>query len=119
MAALLSHYWTAAEPAPARLAQLRDWLEDLEEFTPQMVDEACKEYRRGPDHARRPLPGDIRQLCIRQQVERNERRMISNARQPWPDWLRDLWGPEPDGPRLRAEAIARDKARLDPENANA
>lgn len=105
MAALLTHYWSPTEPAAARQAQLQDWIEDLNEFPVRLVDEACREWRRGPEHARRPLPGDIRQLCIRQQVERDERRMISNARQPWPDWLRDLWGPPPEGPRLRAQAI--------------
>lgn len=32
----------------------------------------------------------------------------------WPDWLRELWGPEPEGPRRRAEEIARtqERARL-------
>lgn len=115
VAALLTHYWTANEPAAVRQAQLRDWYEDLAEFGPAAVAEACKEYRRGPDHARRPLPGDIRMICIRVRVADAERladrKAIADARSPWPDWLAELWGPGPIGQADRAEAIARDKDR--------
>lgn len=36
------------------------------------------------------------------------------ANERWPDWLRDIWGPEPEGPRRRAEDIAltKERARL-------
>lgn len=116
IAALLTHYWTGDEHERLRQQQLHDWLEDLEEFGPEVVGEACKEYRRGVNHARRPLPGDIRDICLYLQADRRERRMIADARREasaeWPAWLADLWGPAPEGPRLRAEAIARDKARL-------
>lgn len=32
-------------------------------------------------------------------------RRTAPANDPWPDWMRDLWGPPPEGPRLRAQAI--------------
>src|SRR5262245_10945396 len=115
IAALLTHYWTADDPAAARQLQLNDWLEDLSEFDPELVGAACKEYRRGPERVRRPLPGDIREICLRRQARNADHRIhrlaITDARQPWPDWLRDLWGPEPHGPMDRAEAIERDKQR--------
>lgn len=115
MAALLTHYWAATEPAAVRQAQLQDWIEDLAEFGPELVSEACKEYRRGPDHARRPLPGDIRMICIRIRVADAtrvaDRKAIADARSPWPDWLAELWGPAPMGPSDRAAAIAQAKDR--------
>lgn len=29
----------------------------------------------------------------------------------WPDWLAAIYGPRPEGPRRRAEALARDAMR--------
>lgn len=58
---LLSHFWTAAEPAAVREAQLADWLADLEGYTPKAVGDACAEYRRA--HTKRPTIADIRQIC--------------------------------------------------------
>jgi hypothetical protein len=60
---LLQHYWTATEPIAARRTQIEDWIEDLREFPLAIVEGACREWRRQPE-PRRPLPGDIRRLCI-------------------------------------------------------
>jgi hypothetical protein len=60
---LLSHFWTADDPAATRQAQISDWIADLEEFSLEIVAKACAEWRRRPG-ARRPLPGDIRAICI-------------------------------------------------------
>jgi hypothetical protein len=60
---LLQHYWTATEPIGARRTQIEDWIEDLREFRLATVEDACREWRRLPD-PRRPLPGDIRRLCL-------------------------------------------------------
>jgi hypothetical protein len=57
----LSHYWTSEEHAAARQAQIEDWIDDLAEFGPSVVETACTEWRRA-EH-RRPLPSDIRVLC--------------------------------------------------------
>jgi hypothetical protein len=59
---LLQHYWTADDPVTVRTAQIADWLEDLREFGPAVVARACVEWRRVG--SRRPLPSDIRRLCI-------------------------------------------------------
>lgn len=60
---LLSHYWTATDPVEVRQAQIEDWLDDLREFGPLVVEEACRRWRRQPG-GKRPTPGDIRTLCI-------------------------------------------------------
>jgi hypothetical protein len=65
---LLSHYWTANEDPRLRQLQMRDWLEDLSEFPAQQVVAAIREYRQGPTQHQRPKPGDIRLLCVAQQI---------------------------------------------------
>lgn len=101
VARLLTHYWTAAEPIGMREAQARDWIEDLCEFIPAQVDEACRRWRRS--QSRKPTIADIRALAI----EERDARAETTEEGPWPTWLAELWGPEPEGPRLRAEALAR------------
>lgn len=68
----MSHYWTDTDHIETRRAQIADWLEDVEEFGPAIVAEACREWRRTPN-SRRPLPGDIRALCVARQAEYQER----------------------------------------------
>lgn len=107
---LMNHHWTADEPSTLRQAQAEDWLEDLIEFSPAIVAEACRQWRRKPG-SRRPLPGDIRVLCIAEHREQSERRALPASSpadmdaQDWPRWLEDIYGPRPDGPLQRAEAL--------------
>lgn len=68
---LMSHYWTADDPPAIRRAQAEDWVLDLIEFGPAVVEAACREWRRRPG-GRRPTPGDIRALCLAEQRERRE-----------------------------------------------
>ena len=59
---------------------------------------------RSGDHL--PRPGDILDLCIDAIAARQ--RLLEHARtaaDPWPQWMAELWGPLPDGPRKRAEAL--------------
>lgn len=103
---LLAHYWTADDRVETRQAQIEDWVEDLIEFGPLAVATACRDWRRDTFH-QRPLPGDIRALCAAAANAERERLMIEDQRrQRWPRWLEETWGPEPDGPRKRAEALA-------------
>lgn len=105
IARLLAHYWTTHEPEAVRRMVAEDWLDDLAEFAPEIVTAACREWRRQPG-GRRPTPGDIRGLCIAEQHARAELRALTDTRAArWPGWLAELWGPEPDGPARRAEAI--------------
>jgi hypothetical protein len=73
---LLAHYWTATEPAAVRQAQIEDWLDDLGEFAPPAVADACREWRRAPG-GRRPTPGDIRRLCIESRQAQQERLLLA------------------------------------------
>src|SRR4051812_15521255 len=69
---LLAHYPTGELDPTARQLQIEDWLGDLREFGAELVEDGCGAYRRGPDYRRRPLPGDIRKLCIELQAEHEE-----------------------------------------------
>lgn len=82
IARLLLHFWAGDVSDGARRAMAEDWLEDLREFGPEIVSIACGEWRRQPG-GRRPTPGDIRTICIREQ---HERRPIDRAALPAPDW---------------------------------
>jgi hypothetical protein len=59
---LLSHYWSTNENEALREAQARDWLADLKDFSPEIVAEACGNWRRG--ETKRPMISDIRQRCF-------------------------------------------------------
>jgi hypothetical protein len=85
-----------------RQAQVEDWLEDLIEFGPAAVADACREWRRSPVN-RRPVPGEIRKLCIEAEGARTDERHTAND--PWPHWLEEIYGPLPEGPRRREEAL--------------
>jgi hypothetical protein len=61
---LLSHYGSSDQHQALRDAQALDWLEDVGEFAAQHVREACKRYRQSPECRRRPMPFDIRSICI-------------------------------------------------------
>lgn len=68
---LLSHYWAADDPLETRKAQIEDWLEDLVEFEPDVVNDACSRWRRQPGN-RRPTPGDIRAFASEEQNARGK-----------------------------------------------
>jgi hypothetical protein len=105
----MAHYWLPNEHPQLREMAAVDWLEDLAEFSPDIVEEACQDYRRSSDANRRPIPHDIRKRCFELQHERNERFQITAARQEaWPQWLEDIWGPAPEGPKARAMQIVKD-----------
>jgi hypothetical protein len=59
---LLSHYWAGDEPEAVRQAQIEDWITDLVEFPLHVVADMCQRWRQ--TETRRPLPTDIRRLCI-------------------------------------------------------
>ena len=64
--ALLSHY-RDRDPLPPQVeaAVAEDWADDLSEFPAHVVAEAARRWRRHPTKYRyKPLPGDIRALCV-------------------------------------------------------
>lgn len=101
---LLSHFWTGADTASARQAQIEDWIADLIEFGPAIVNEACTQWRRQPG-GRRPTPGDIRVRCIEAQRDVAEHRLaIENKSATWAPWLYEIWGPASTGMAKREAA---------------
>ena len=64
--ALLAQYRDHSSlPPQVEAAIAEDWLDDLGEFPAHVVIEACRQWRRHPVKYRfKPLPGDIRTLCI-------------------------------------------------------
>jgi hypothetical protein len=62
---LLSHYWTADEPAALREAQLGDWIDDLSRFPASLVADSCKRWRM--TDRRKPTPADIVGFCLEAQ----------------------------------------------------
>lgn len=107
IARLLSHYWTAADPVPARRAQFADWLEDLTEFEPSIVADACRTWRRSATATRRPLPTEIRKLCLAEQSSQQERRAIAGPTD-MDEYARSVGWPNN---AERMEAIRRDEAK--------
>lgn len=81
---LLGHYWTADDPPQARQAQIEDWLEDLREFGPAIVADACREWRRRDDN-RRPTPGQIRAMCNEVRAAAETRQRLASSKPGWSD----------------------------------
>lgn len=106
VARLLLHYFTPADLSEsARQAMARDWLDDLREFGPQIVADACAEWRHKPG-GHRPTPGDIRVLCVERQRIRREHAALS-APDSMDDYARSVgWRNNAE----RVEAIRRDEA---------
>jgi hypothetical protein len=82
----------------ARREQVIDWIDDLVEFGPTAVADACREWRR--DFDRRPTPANIRRLCIAAQNRRREDEMRRLPPPPPPP------EPEPMSAADRAHCVA-------------
>lgn len=107
IARLLLHYWAPGDLSDeARKAMAADWLEDLSEFGPDVVGHACREWRRKPIN-RRPLPGEIRALCIERKREVQERVALAGPTN-MDEYARSVgWANNAE----RMEAIAKDQAK--------
>lgn len=101
----MGHYWAADTPVEIRRELALDWMDDLREFGPEIVSIACGEWRRQPG-GRRPTPGDIRTICIREREERRPVHTMIGERGElrWESWLYDIWGPAATGMPARAKA---------------
>jgi hypothetical protein len=111
---LLSHYWTGDDPEPTRRMQLRDWIEDLAEFTSSQVQWAAREWRR--TQSLRPTIADIRRLATHAQQNDLRKSAIDRSssidaetRRMWqePEYQGDSRTPQ----RRRLDAIQRNEER--------
>ena len=75
---LLAHYWIESEHPAVRRQIITDWIEDLVEFGPALVEKACREWRQ--TQRRRPAIADVRRLCIEAQRQHSERQAIADQR---------------------------------------
>jgi hypothetical protein len=72
---LMTHYWTADDHPAVRQAQIDDWLDDMTEFGPEIVRQACAEWRQ--TQTRRPTPAELRAIAAQiQQRNRLEIRAL-------------------------------------------
>ena len=112
----MAHYWTADDPIETRREQLIDWIEDLVEFGPATAVEACREWRRS--ETRRPMPADIRQICIELKRQQHERIALA-APADMDEYARSVgWDSEAER-RAAIERDGRRKRRRDEELAEA
>lgn len=62
---LLAHYRCNELPEAVERAVVMDWLEDVGgEFPESVVAEACRRWRRGAKMKFKPMPGEIREICV-------------------------------------------------------
>ncbi len=61
---LLAHYRGNDLPNAVEAAVAADWLDDVGGFPEDVVAGACRRWRRGPKMRYRPLPGEIREICL-------------------------------------------------------
>lgn len=67
--ALLDGYWQSRPEEAVLDMILGDWMDALEDFSPQEIEAARKAYLRGPDRARKPKTGDIVDLMVAARAE--------------------------------------------------
>jgi hypothetical protein len=93
--ALLDGYWQSRPGDLVKAEILADWMEALQNFTPDEIRRACRDYLSSPECQRKPKPGDIRALVIR-------------ARQAVVAGLPKPLEPEPDrSPRSAPDDVAK------------
>lgn len=67
--ALLDGYWSARPSEAVKAEILTDWMDALENFTPDEIRAACREYMEGPDRARKPKTGDLIEMLVAKRTE--------------------------------------------------
>jgi hypothetical protein len=89
----------------------REWIDAVKHVPVDILHDAISGLIRGArtgDHL--PRPGDILALCDEPLAGRRQRiQHQAEAAEPWPTWLAELWGPAPEGPRKRKEAMHAEK----------
>lgn len=82
MQALLDGYWQNRPEEAVLDMILSDWMDALEDFSPQEIDAARKAYLRGPDRGRKPKTGDLVEIMVAARAEL--RRKLTKAAPPEP-----------------------------------
>lgn len=85
-----------------------EWVDAVKHCPADLLDNAISQLiRKARTGDYFPRPGDILELINDELLARNaELDAVRSKEETWPRWLAELWGPEPEGPRRRAEAMA-------------
>jgi hypothetical protein len=82
---LLDSYWSSRPSEAVKAEILSDWMDALENFTPDEIRAACRAYIEGQSRDKKPKPGDIVELLV---AKRSEiRRSLPKQPEPAADRL--------------------------------
>jgi hypothetical protein len=85
------------------------YMDAWKDIPPDLLRRAVSSYiGEATAETRFPKPGDIR-AQIGEALEGRRRQAEAEAEGAWPQWLEDIWGPAPEGPRKRAASVERDR----------
>jgi hypothetical protein len=67
--ALLDGYWSSRPSEAVKSEILGDWMDALENFTPDEIRAGCRQYLDGPNRDRKPKTGDIVELLVAKRTD--------------------------------------------------
>jgi len=84
------------------------YMDALADLPADLLREAVSlRIRRARDGDHFPKPGELRAIVedeLQSRLRRLEEQTNAEAER-WPQWLADIWGPVPDGPKLRQQHL--------------
>lgn len=66
---MLDNYWNARPSDAVKAEIMADWMDALENFHPDEIRAACRQYLDGPNRDRKPKTGDIVELIVSKRTE--------------------------------------------------
>lgn len=78
--AMLDGYWNSRPSDAVKAEIMADWMDALENFHPDEIRTACRQYLEGPNRDRKPKTGDIVELIVGRRTE--VRRSLPKPREP-------------------------------------
>lgn len=106
--ALLDGYWSSRPSEAVKAEILADWMDALENFTPDEIRAACRQYIEGPDRSRKPKTGDLIEMLVAKRTE--IRRSLPKPPEP-PSPVLSV--PQEERRKQAAEIMARFKGASD------
>ena len=101
--ALLDGYWQSRPSDVVKAEIMADWMDALQNYSPDEIRVACREYLSGPNCDRKPKPGDLRGLIDARRHAEVMRHRASAPPEPEP--VRDMSPEALEARRKSAEEI--------------